>query len=65
MAVAVLQLCGGIMFIPAAALSLWLAENKSTNAYKLPLAAFPVFAELHAMVFYFYYDAGSIYGGLI
>ena len=64
MAVAVLQLCGGIMFIPAAALSLWLAENKSTNAYKLPLVAFPVFAELHAIVFYFYYDAGSIYGGL-
>lgn len=64
MAVAVLQLCGGIMFIPAAALSLWLAENKSTNAYKLPLVAFLVFAELHAIVFYFYYDAGSIYGGL-
>lgn len=62
MAVAVLQLCGGIMFIPAAALSLWLAENKSTNAYKLPLVAFPVFAELHAMVFYFYdfYDYAGI-----
>lgn len=62
MAVAVLQLCGGIMFIPAAALSLWLAENKSTNAYKLPLVAFPVFAELHAIVFYFYdfYDYAGI-----
>lgn len=62
MAVAVLQLCGGIMFIPAAALSLWLAENKRSDAYKLPLAAFLVFAELHAMVFYFYdfYDYAGI-----
>lgn len=58
MAVGVLQLCGGLMFIPAAALSLWLAENKSSDAYKLPLAAFLVFAELHAMVFYLYDDAG-------
>ena len=64
MAVAVLQLCGGIMFIPAAALSLWLAENKRSDAYKLPLAAFLVFAELHAMVFYFYDYAGSAYGAL-
>lgn len=62
MAVAVLQLCGGLMFIPAAALSLWLAENKSSDAYKLPLAAFLVFAELHAIVFYFYdfYDYAGI-----
>lgn len=64
MAVGMWKICGVLMFIPAALLSLWLAENKSTNAYKLPLAAFPVFAELHAIVFYFYYDAGSIYGGL-
>ena len=64
MAVAVLHLCGGIMFIPAAALSLWLAENKRSDAYKLPLAAFLVFAELHAMVFYFYDYAGSAYGAL-
>lgn len=64
MAVAVLQLCGGIMFIPAAALSLWLAENKRSDAYKLPLAAFLVFAELHAMIFYFYDYAGSAYGAL-
>lgn len=64
MAVGMWKTCGVLMFIPAALLSLWLAENKSTNAYKLPLAAFPVFAELHAIVFYFYYDAGSIYGGL-
>ena len=62
MAVGMWKICGVLMFIPAALLSLWLAENKRSDAYKLPLAAFLVFVELHAMVFYFYdfYDYAGI-----
>lgn len=64
LAMAMVKNCGGLMFIPAAMLSLWLAENKSGNAYKLPLSAFLVFEELHAMVFYLYDYADSAYGAM-
>lgn len=53
---------GGLMFIPSALLSGWLAEKKGHFLYKVPLSAFLLFSELHFLIFYCYniYDFRDI-----
>lgn len=50
--------CGGLLFIPTAALAWWLAVKKNNLSYKAPLFVFMIFSELHLLIFYFYGFSG-------
>lgn len=50
--------CGGLLFIPTAALAFLLAVKKDNLSYKVPLFVFMVFSEVHLLIFYFYEFSG-------
>lgn len=50
--------CGGLLFIPTAALAWRLAVKKNNLSYKAPLFVFMIFSELHLLIFYFHGFSG-------